>query len=98
MVPGLDVGGADMIAMEQAKQSAGAGARRAAVAELGPDVDRLIDVKAVAGLLGLSDRSTWKLAYAGKLPAPVRLGRTVRWRLSDVQRFIANGGTVAGQR
>jgi len=96
MVPGPDVtGGADMLAT---KESAGAVARRAAVAELGPAVDRLIDVQAVAGLLSLSARSVWKLHAAGRLPSAMRVGRAVRWRLGDVQRFIANGGTVAGQR
>jgi predicted DNA-binding transcriptional regulator AlpA len=96
MVPGRDVtGGADMLVV---KESAGVKARRAAVAELGPAVDRLIDVQAVAGLLSLSARSVWKLHAAGKLPSAMRVGRAVRWKLSDVQSFIADGGTVGGKQ
>lgn len=57
--------------------------------------DRLIDVQAVRALLGVSDRTVWKMLYAGKLPACVRVNRSVRWRLSDVQRFIAVGCDIA---
>lgn len=50
--------------------------------------DRLIDVNAVAALLDVSDRTVWKWSYAGKLPAPLRIGRSVKWRASDISRFI----------
>ena len=53
--------------------------------------DRLIDVRSVAELLGVSDRTCWKMLYRGRLPACVRVNRSVRWRLSDIQHFIAGG-------
>ncbi len=53
--------------------------------------DKLIDVKGVAERLGVSARQVWKLAAAGRLPAPVRLGRSVRWRESDIADFIRVG-------
>jgi len=62
---------------------------------LGPAAaDRLIDVQAHAALLGVSDRTVWKMLYAGKLPPCVRVNRSVRWRLSDVQRFTAVGCNI----
>jgi len=53
--------------------------------------DRLLDVKTVAELLGCSARQVWKLRASGRLPEAVRLGRSVKWRQSDVQRFIECG-------
>lgn len=53
--------------------------------------DRLLDAKAVAELLGCSARQVWKLLASGRLPQSVRLGRSVKWRESDVQRFIGVG-------
>jgi prophage regulatory protein len=54
-------------------------------------VERLLGVREVANRLGVSTRQVWKLASSGRLPAPVRLGRSVRWRESDVSRFIECG-------
>ncbi len=56
--------------------------------------DRLIDARAVARLLDISDRSVWKMAAAGKLPAAVRVGRSVKWRLSDIEGFIRAGCNI----
>lgn len=56
--------------------------------------DRLIDARAVARLLDMSDRSIWKLSASAKLPAVVRVGRSVKWRLSDIQRFIEVGCNI----
>ena len=53
--------------------------------------DRLIPVGDVAAMLGVSRRTVWRLADAGKLPPPLRIGGSLRWRLADVQQWIANG-------
>jgi excisionase family DNA binding protein len=60
--------------------------------------DRLLPVAEVARLLNVSQRTCWKLRYAGRLPTPVRLGRSVRWRASDVGDFIARGCRVEEAR
>lgn len=60
-----------------------------------PMVDRLIDVVAVAAMLDVSDRTVWKMHYAGKLPPCVRVNRSVKWRLSDIERFIRLGCDMA---
>jgi len=40
----------------------------------------LLDVRGVAALLGCSARQVFRLSDAGRLPAPVRVGRLIRWR------------------
>lgn len=52
---------------------------------------RLLSIGAVAEKLDVSPRAVSKWAAAGRLPAPVRIGRTVRWRASDIDRFMALG-------
>ena len=49
----------------------------------------LLDVRRVAELLGVHTRTVWRLVATNELPKPVRLGaKTVRWRLSDLERYI----------
>jgi prophage regulatory protein len=53
--------------------------------------DRLITDREVAHLLGASRSWPWKLARDGRFPKPIQLSsRCTRWRLSDVQAFMAN--------
>lgn len=57
-----------------------------------PTVDRLLTRPEVAQMARISVSSLDRLASAGKTPAPVRVGAgTVRFRLSDIQRWIAEG-------
>jgi excisionase family DNA binding protein len=62
-----------------------------AVVAGGAGVAELIDVDAVAVLLGCSKRHVMRLADSGRMPPPVRLGHLVRWRRTDVLTWI-NGG------
>ena len=59
-----------------------------------PAADKLLDVRAVAERLSLGERSVWKRLAAAALPRPIRLGRSVRWRESDIAAFIAAGGDM----
>jgi len=53
--------------------------------------DRLITDKEVAHLLGASRSWPWKLAQAGKFPAPIKLSaRCTRWRISAVREWMAD--------
>ena len=45
----------------------------------------LLSAAELAELLGVSARHVWRLRDAGELPAPIRLGRLVRWRRSTVE-------------
>jgi len=51
----------------------------------------LVDVRAVAHMLGCSWRHIYRLADAGKMPRPIRLGSLVRWRKSDLDQWLADG-------
>lgn len=51
----------------------------------------LLDVTGVARLLTCSERSIWRLADAGKMPTPVRIGRLVRWQRQGLMDWIAAG-------
>jgi len=44
------------------------------------DLAALLDVKSVADLLGCSPRHVYRMADAGRMPRPVKLGALVRWR------------------
>lgn len=57
----------------------------------------LLDVAAVARLLGCSERHVYRLADAGRIPAPVRLGALVRWRRQAILDWI-DGGCPAVER
>jgi excisionase family DNA binding protein len=52
---------------------------------------QLLDVRAVAQLLDCSPRHVYRLADAGQMPAPVRLGALVRWRRQDLADWLAAG-------
>ena len=50
----------------------------------------LLDYKGVASMLAVSVRTVWRWRDAGKIPPPVRMGRrTLRWRLADLESWIA---------
>ncbi len=51
----------------------------------------LITATELASLLRISTRSLWRMRSAGKIPMPLRLGGAVRWRLDEVQKWIAEG-------
>ena len=52
----------------------------------------LLAVKAVATLLGgCSTRHVYRLADAGQMPRPIRLGTLVRWRRSELISWLDGG-------
>lgn len=51
----------------------------------------LVDVRAVAAMLGCSTRHVHRLADAGLMPQPVRLGVLVRWQRAKLLDWIAAG-------
>jgi len=51
--------------------------------------DRLaLPAAEVAKLLGISERHLWALNSSGRLPRPVRLGRAIRWNLSELRVWL----------
>ena len=56
-----------------------------------PTPPALLDVQAVAGLLGCSSRHVYRMSDAGKMAAPVKIGALVRWRRADLDAWLAEG-------
>lgn len=52
---------------------------------------KLLDVQAVAEMLGCSQRHVYRLSDAGRMPAPVRLGSLVRWSATAIREWIDQG-------
>ena len=53
--------------------------------------ENLLTAKAVGEMLSLSKRQVFRLNSCGKIPAPVRIGGSVRWANSTIERWIAAG-------
>lgn len=56
-----------------------------------PPPGALLDVRAVAALLGCSPRHVYRLADGDRMPRPVHVGALVRWRRTDIEAWIAQG-------
>jgi len=54
-------------------------------------VSELLDVNAVAALLGASSRTVRRLVDSGKMPRTISLGRAVRWRRAEIEEWIRQG-------
>jgi excisionase family DNA binding protein len=57
-----------------------------------------MDVKEVAALLGCSVRHVMRLSGDGAMPAPVKLGRLVRWNRATLNQWIADGCPLPPRR
>ena len=51
----------------------------------------LVNAKELARILAVSERTLYRLKSTGELPLPIVLGGSVRWRLSEIRQWIAQG-------
>lgn len=51
--------------------------------------DYLIDMKYITSLTGMTDKWFYALMQQERFPKPIKLGRSSRWRLKDVEAWIA---------
>ncbi len=51
----------------------------------------LVRADEFAKMMGVSERTLWRLLSAGKVPKPVRIGRSTRWRMAEVREWVAAG-------
>ena len=58
----------------------------------------LVSAAEVARLLQVSTRTLWRQLSAGQIPQPVRFGGTVRWRIEEIRKWIAEGCPLPGAR
>jgi len=50
---------------------------------------QLLDAKTLAAKLHVSTRFVWALRYSDRIPRCVKIGRVIRWRLSDIERWVS---------
>jgi excisionase family DNA binding protein len=50
---------------------------------------QLLSVREVGEVLGLNKSSIWRLARAGKLPQPIKVGGSTRWRRADIEAIFS---------
>jgi predicted DNA-binding transcriptional regulator AlpA len=55
----------------------------------GTTLEKLLTAAAIGEMLCLSKRQVFRLNSSGRIPKPVRIGGSVRWRESDIHRWIA---------
>lgn len=56
-----------------------------------PTIALLLSAEALGELLGCSARHVRRVSEGGAFPRPLKLGRLVRWRRSDVDKWIERG-------
>ena len=49
---------------------------------------KLLSVAQVSELLGVTTRTVWRMRDYGAIPAPVRMGGSVRWRSDEIEAWI----------
>ena len=55
-----------------------------------PAAPSMMTADDIAAFLQVSTRTVWRLTSSRSLPKPLRIGRTVRWRRSDIEDWIAS--------
>ena len=51
----------------------------------------LLSAESLAQMIQVSVRTVWRLRSSGKLPRPVKVGGSIRWRADEVQNWIEDG-------
>jgi excisionase family DNA binding protein len=51
----------------------------------------LVPDTVAAALLGISRASLHRLRAAGRMPVPLKLGKSCRWRRDELERWVAAG-------
>ena len=55
------------------------------------DESLLIDSRQAAKLLGVSDRTLWKMRQAKTIVPPVKFGKAIRWNAEHLKKWIDEG-------
>lgn len=50
--------------------------------------DQLVDLRFITKLTGLTDKWFYKLIKDGLFPKPIKLGRSSRWKKSEVEDWL----------
>ncbi len=52
------------------------------------EIEELLKDREVASRLGIGVSTVWRLSKAGKLPPPIKIGGSTRWRVSEISEWI----------
>ena len=61
-----------------------------------PHADPLLGIRQVGDWLGVSPSTIRRKVALGTFPAPILIGRQLRWRTSTIERYIAECEARAG--
>jgi len=50
--------------------------------------DQLVDMRFITKLTGLTDKWFYKLIKDGQFPKPIKLGRSSRWKQSEIEGWL----------
>lgn len=50
--------------------------------------DQLVDMRFITKLTGVTDKWFYKLIKDGQFPKPIKLGRSSRWKKSEVELWL----------
>jgi excisionase family DNA binding protein len=56
------------------------------------DKGLLIDSRHAAKLLGIGERTLWRMWKSGKIPKPIRIGQSIRFSYEELQAWVNAGG------
>jgi len=54
----------------------------------------LVKAADLAKLLSVTERQIWRWKSSGKLPKPMKIGRSTRWRLSEIEEWILSNDNI----
>lgn len=57
----------------------------------------LLDSRQAAKMLKVSSRTLWKMQNSGEMPPPIRMGRSVRWNLGVLKKWVDEGCPRLGE-
>ena len=55
-----------------------------------PDEKLLIPAEQASQMLSMGRSTFWRCVKNGEAPQPVRIGGITRWRVADLQRYVAD--------
>ena len=53
-----------------------------------PLTEKLVSTVGLSQILNCSRRSIARYANTGKIPAPIRLSGSIKWKISDIELFL----------
>jgi len=59
--------------------------------EQSPASPLLLSVRELGKLLSISTATLWRWEAAGRIPRPVKIGGTTRWRADEIRQWIEAG-------